>query len=157
MVNKLRSHVPMDSKSNSDLAPKHLLKQEFGQRIYRLMLANGWNQSQLAKRADLPRDSISTYIRGVTMPTPQSVKKLADVLNVEPHELMPNHVESAIEHDEPAIEIRASASAPGISWLRINRAVSTATALKIAMLLEGDNAFNGKRSGDEAPVLDDKD
>src|SRR3546814_4094336 len=46
------------------LTPRHLTKQEFGRRLYQLMLAKNWSQADLARRAELGRDSISTYING---------------------------------------------------------------------------------------------
>src|SRR3546814_10206285 len=53
------------------LTPRHLTKQEFGRRLYQLMLAKNWSQADLARRAELGRDSISTYINGKTFPDPQ--------------------------------------------------------------------------------------
>lgn len=95
MVRDIRTHTPDGTTDTTVyLAPKHLTKQEFAKRLYRLMLKRGWNQSELARRADLPRDSVSTYIRAKVMPTPQSAQRLARALGITPEELMPNHVES---------------------------------------------------------------
>jgi DNA-binding transcriptional regulator LsrR (DeoR family) len=62
MPRKSRSHLPPDSLS-VDTTPKHLHNQEFGRRLYQHVMAKGWTQSELARRADLKRDSVSTYIR----------------------------------------------------------------------------------------------
>lgn len=141
MVNLVRTHMIGDS-SISKLAPAHLTKQDFGKRLYTLMLSKGWTQSELARQADLPRDSVSTYVRGKSLPTPVSLEKLATALGVEPAELMPNHVESAIDNDMPALEMKVSPNQPGVAWLRVNRLVTTQTALKIMTLLEEDNAID---------------
>ena len=131
MVRELRTHVGGDAMVDPKLTPKHLTKQEFANRLYKLMLAKGWNQSELSRRAGLPRDSISTYIRGKTLPTPISLQKLAETLDISSEELLPNHVESAIDFDTPALEMRVSPNAPNTAWLRVNRAVSLKAALNI--------------------------
>ena len=137
MTNIVRTHLTGDS-AGSGLAPKHLTKQEFGKRLYRLMMDRGWRQSDLARAADLPRDSVSVYIRGKSLPTPQSLAKLAEALNVPAEELFPNHVESAIDNDIPAFEMKVSPNAPHIAWLRVNRYVSLDVANQIAKILADD-------------------
>jgi transcriptional regulator with XRE-family HTH domain len=122
----------------TSLAPKHLTKQEFGRRLYQLMLARGWNQSELARKADLPRDSVSTYIRGRTLPTPKSLQAMADALGVTPADILPNSIESAVDEDMPSIEMRVSTSAPSMAWLRVNRLVSLSTAAKVIEMIEGE-------------------
>lgn len=129
--------------STSSLKPRHLTRQEFGQRVYRLMLDRNMNQSDLARRADQPRNNISTYIRGVSLPTPLNLKKLADALGVEPEILLPNHTEAAIRDDVPSLELRVSTSDPLKAWLQVNRLVSTGAAAKIIEILNGDNAADG--------------
>jgi transcriptional regulator with XRE-family HTH domain len=139
MARTTRTHVGPDSLT-TNLTPKHLTKQEFGQRLYDLMLSKGWNQSELARHADLPRDSISVYLRGKSLPTPKSLVGLSKALGVPPNELLPNMMESAIQNDFPAFEMKISPNAPQMAWVRINRAVPTNIALKIAGLIgEADN------------------
>jgi len=135
MARSNRTHVGPDSLTGTTLAPKHLTKQEFGKRLYDLMLSRGWNQSELARQADLPRDSVSVYIRGKSLPTPQSLLRLSKALGLAPEELLPNSVESAIDADFPAFEMKISPNAPQMAWVRINRAVPTPIALKIAGLI----------------------
>lgn len=137
MPRNSRFHI--DSMPETSLAPKHLTKQEFGRRLYQLMLARGWNQSELARQADLPRDSVSTYIRGRTLPTPKSLQAMADALGVTPADILPNSIESAVDEDMPSIEMRVSTSAPSMAWLRINRLVSLSTAAKVIEMIEGES------------------
>lgn len=153
MPRKTRHHIGIgDSMTPSIFRPKHLTKQEFGRRLYTLMNAKGWHQSELARRANLNRDAISTYVRGKTLPTPANLNALAAAFDIAPEELLPNHVESAIDDDTPAFEMKVSTNAPGMAWLRVNRLVSTATAVKIAELLQHDDALDGNRGGSAAAV-----
>lgn len=138
MTAKPRTHLA-DNSSASPSAPKHLTRQESAKRLCRLMLKRGWNQSGLARRADLPRDSVSTYTRARVMPTPQSAERLARALGVTASELMPNRVESAIEEDTPSLEMKVSVNAPQKAWLRVNRLVSLATAAKVIGLIEAED------------------
>lgn len=139
MARSNRTHVGPDSLPTT-LTPKHLTKQEFGKRLYDLMLARGWNQSELARQADLPRDSISVYLRGKSLPTPKSLMGLSKALGLSPEDLLPNMMEGAIDNDFPAFEMKISPNAPQMAWVRINRAMPTPIALKIAGLIgEADN------------------
>lgn len=138
MPRDVRTHLPSDAATPSRLTPKHLTKEQFGRRLQALMLDRGWNQSELGRRAGLPRDSISVYVRGQSLPTPKSLKALSDALSVSPEELLPNHTESAIDADHPALDIRVSPGSPDTAWLRVNRLVTLRTALEVAKLLEAD-------------------
>jgi transcriptional regulator with XRE-family HTH domain len=148
---EVRTHLPetvgaAGDATSHDLTPKHLTKAQFGQRVYRLMLRRGWTQSELSRRADLGRDLISAYVRGIKMPTPQNADKLATALGVTVAELLPNHLESAIEEDAPAFEMKASVHAPDKAWLRVNQLVSIDTALKVGALLRAERDDVANRS-----------
>jgi transcriptional regulator with XRE-family HTH domain len=136
MPRKSRFHVT--TMPDSTLTPKHLTRHEFGNRLYKLMMEQGWNQSQMAREAGLPRDSISTYIRGKALPTPKSLQSLATALGVQPIDLLPNAMESAIDEDNPSLEMRVSTSAPNAAWLRVNRLVSLSTAAKVIEIIQAD-------------------
>lgn len=70
-------------------APVSTSKEEFGRRVYRLMLAKNMNQSDLARAADIDRNRISSYVRGQSLPTGLFLKKLADALGVKANDLLP--------------------------------------------------------------------
>lgn len=146
MTRTTRFHV--DELPETSLQPKHLTKQQFGRRLYQLMLARGWNQSELARQAGLPRDSISTYIRGVALPTPKSLKALADALDMQMTDILPNVAEMAVDEDHPSIEIKVSPSAPNTAWLRVNRLVSLSTATQIAEMLAADQVGAPRATSD---------
>jgi transcriptional regulator with XRE-family HTH domain len=117
-----------------------LAKDEFARRLYKLMIDKGWRQADLARHAGLPRNAISVYLRGASLPNPESLKALAKAFDMEPGLLLPNYTESAIERDNPEIEFRVSPADPKKAWLRINRLVYTSTAIKIMALIEADDA-----------------
>ena len=120
--------------------PAHLTKQEFGRRVYKMMTEKGWNQSELARQANLTRDAVSTYVNGRSLPDPRNAKKLADALGVTLEALLPNIAESAIDRDPPSMELKVSALNPKVAWLRVNRLVETENAMKIMSILGDDNA-----------------
>lgn len=136
MTRSTRFHL--DELPSSDFTAKHLTKQEFGRRLYSEMMAKGWNQAELARQAELPRNNISTYIRGASFPTPLSLQKLANALGVGTADLMPNSVEAAIEEDTPSLNMRVSTSAPNTAWLQVNRLVSLQTAVKVIEMINAD-------------------
>ena len=142
MVRSERTYVPADN-AVTETTAKYLTKQQFAKRLYQLMLGKGWRQSELARRASLPRDSVSVYIRGKSLPTSRNLQKLAQALGVTTEELLPNYTEHAMDEDHPAFEMRVSSSRPNKAWLRINRLVSLSTATTIAKLLESDTETNG--------------
>jgi transcriptional regulator with XRE-family HTH domain len=144
MPRKVRSHIALKADPPVSLTPKHLSRQEFARRLYRLMIGKGWHQSELARRAGVPRDAISTYVRGTAMPTPTNLEKIAKALGVTAEELLPNIIESAIDEDNPSIDLKVSPGAPNTAWLRVNRLVSLTTGAKIIELLEEDNV--GRRA-----------
>lgn len=123
--------APPVSTAANDMTPKALTKQEFGRRLYQLMMQRNMSQADLARAARLGRDSISTYIRGLCFPEPKSLKKLADVFGVEPYQLLPNSIESAIDNEMPALEIKQAAGHPDKVWLRVNQLVDLRTAAKV--------------------------
>ena len=156
MARNTRTHLLDDSQaSDKSLEPKHLTKVEFARRVYKLMLAKGWNQSELARRADLPRDAVSTYIRGKVFPTPTSLEKLAKALDVSSQDLLPNHAEAAIDADNPSVEMKVSPAMPTKAWLRINRLVSLGCAAKVISLIESDarEAADAEGSGGDPSLL----
>jgi len=117
-----------------------MTRQEFGRRVYSAMLEKGWTQAELARRSDILPDSISNYVRGNILPTPQNLKKLADALGVEETMLLGNYYEQAVDAEvEPAFDMKSSTADPGKAWLRVNQLVSFSTAVKIAELLKNDS------------------
>lgn len=118
-------------------------KAEFAKRVYKRMMDKGWNQSQLARYAGLPRDSISVYIRGRSLPTPQSLQKLAACLGCAPEDLLSVYAQAAAEIQPTRLELREIHGEPDYMWLKLNARFKTETALKILMLARADDADLG--------------
>jgi transcriptional regulator with XRE-family HTH domain len=95
------------------------------------MAKKGWRQSELARRAGLNRDQVSTYVRGTAFPTDVSLRKLATALGADPSELLPNRDITAIEADDPSLEMKVSPGDPTKAFLRINMLLPTNTAVQI--------------------------
>ena len=122
----------------ADNTPSEITKQEFGRRLYNKILERGWNQSELARRASIGRDAVSTYVRGRSFPEPVTLKKICSALDVEPSELLPNITKSAIEKDAPAFSLNQSPGDPSRMWMKVNQAVTPSQATRImAILNEG--------------------
>lgn len=81
-------------------------KEAFARRVYKLMLAKGMTQSDLARAAGLERNRISSYVRGAALPTGLYLKKLADALGVKSTELLPD---DRLEAAKPAYSMAVSA------------------------------------------------
>jgi transcriptional regulator with XRE-family HTH domain len=122
-------------------------KQLFSQQIRRLIHDKGWTQSELSRRAELPRDSISVYIRGKSLPTPQSLQKLASALGVTREELMPSNIGTENHREMSTLEIKGLPNSPGMAHLRIDKIVPLPTALKVAGLLSDDISTDFKLIG----------
>lgn len=142
MVNKTRVHLDPAADDAAKGPAEFLTKEQFGRRVYRIMTEKGMRQSDLARAAELPRDSISQYVRGKQFPTPHSLSKLASALGMEPTDLLPNHIHAAITEDSPTLEFKISSGDPSRALLRINRIVKPATAVKIIELLNEDDTPN---------------
>lgn len=136
MVKKsLGGATPPVNDSEIDLAPRSLTKQEFGKRLYQLMLGKGWNQSQLARYAGIGRDSVSQYMRGRTFPTPQNLAALAKALSCRPEDILPNYLESAVDREQPEIEIKGVHGDKDHMWVRINMRLPRLKALRILSVI----------------------
>lgn len=133
-------HLPPGGCSESDdaLSPREIKRQEFGRRLAALLTERGWNQSELARRSEIGRDAVSTYIRGRVFPENKSLAAMAKALSVEPEQLLPNATMQAMDYETPALEIREASGHPGMCWLRVSRKVTSAQALKIMQILNED-------------------
>lgn len=133
----------------SPLAPNEItsenVKAEFGRRLQAAMIEKGWNQSELARRANdyiphpakgqkrgkqIGRDSISHYMRGKMMPLPAYLEVLAKALDKKPDELLPS-VPMALSSSP--FEMKGMPD--GRVYLRISRTIRQEAAMKIMVIL----------------------
>ncbi len=120
-----------------ELAPKEAVRREFGKRLQGAMIDKGWNQSELARRAGVGRDNISAYIRGISMPGPVMLHKIAEALQMKPEEILPSKAMPSIDQVVPALDVRDIGK--GLAWLRINQAVPWDDAIQIMNILKSDD------------------
>ena len=120
------------------------IRVDFANRLQHYMVKKGWNQSELARQAQLHlagkrigRDNVSSYVRGLAIPYPANLHALAKALGVTPEDLLPRR-HGLIPAASNALETDLKVLGDGNAWLRINRAMPVKTALKIMSLIEGD-------------------
>ena len=65
------------------------LRKEFGQRLRRIRRMRDLSQEQLAEKAGITSDFVSTIGRGLASPSFDTLQKLADVLEVHVSEFFP--------------------------------------------------------------------
>ncbi len=110
-------------------------RRAFGDRVRVRMNQKGWSQSELARRAGLKRDSVSTYINGKVWPDPANLKKLAKTLGCATDELVPSI--AAVAPTPPAVSVVNDGDG---MHLRINKRVSFEQASRILSILSEDGS-----------------
>jgi ribosome-binding protein aMBF1 (putative translation factor) len=117
-------------------APRDEVKVEFARKLQRAIVAKGWNQSELSRRANIGRDSISVYIRGKAIPGPNHLAALAKALGTSPMELLPGRGVPQVGDEGPPLSFRDMGG--GMVQLRINMTVPTKAALEVLNILKRD-------------------
>lgn len=122
-------------------APVEEVKAEFARRLNAFMVRKGWNQSELARRAEgyspgkrFGRDNVSVYIRGMVLPGPLHLNALAQALGVEPSDLLPTRGVPQAGDKNPTFDMRDLGD--GRVWLRVNQAIEWDVAMEIMKLLK---------------------
>ena len=118
-----------------DLSQRVIRKSEFGNRLRDLIFKKGWNQSDLARKAKMGRDSISTYIRGRSVPTPQNLERLSKALDISSEKLYPNYSANAAALEEPIMQIKQVNDDSGMMWLKISMKVESEKAIAVMKIL----------------------
>ena len=120
-----------------DLSVRAIRKDEFAKRLYALLQEKDMSQSELARQSKLGRDSISQYIRAINVPSPKSLKKIADVFGLKPVELYPNYEAAAVEEELPETSFRSVTGDPDHMWVRLNIKLKKPQAVKIMSIIHG--------------------
>jgi transcriptional regulator with XRE-family HTH domain len=128
--------TPAKAQPPESVNNRHLVKSEFAKRLYHHITSKGWTQSEFARNCEIPRDAISTYVRGRSMPSPTNLERMAGVLGLRPEDLMPNYYEAAQSKQEPTIELRDSPNEEGYMWLKLNMRLPKKVAIQIFMLAQ---------------------
>lgn len=137
MTKSIMSRGGVMPPNDVDYSQKVLTRQEFGRRLYNLMLQKQYSQSDLARASGMGRDSISQYVRGRSVPSPKNLAKLADALDVEVNVLFPNYDAQANAVEQPTFEMKSIESDAEHFWLRINMKVPAEKALAVMQILKG--------------------
>ncbi|MBC16568.1 MAG: hypothetical protein CL942_15835 [Desulfovibrio sp.] len=122
--------------SEIDFSQRVLTRAEFGKRLLSLMLKKGWNQSELARKVGIGRDSISQYVRGRSVPSPANLDKLAGILGIEKDVLFPNYDAQTNAIEAATLEIKSIDSDAEHMWLRVNMKVPAEKALAVLQILK---------------------
>lgn len=107
--------------------------QHLADALRRLLQEKGWNQSELARRADIGRDNISRYLNGRHLPTPVHLKKLADAFGVSQDTLCPGDITEIFQPDY-TVELKLLKDNPAQALVKINQVMPTEIALQIVAL-----------------------
>lgn len=126
-------HTGADAKDTQVLA--------FAKNLSRLMLSKGWNQSDLARAAqvhmppgkDFGRHLVSSYVRGASRPLPTQLDAIAKALGVKTTDLIPEAGD--VEFIGSPVEIKLNVQANNRTRIKLDMEVDTAVALKIADLI----------------------
>ena len=126
------------------LSPKQAMTKAFGRRLSRLVFGKGWSQADFSRHTGIPKDSISIYMNGKSMPYPARIEKMARALSVAPSVLVPSFAEASPEADiVPHLDFKAEPGG-GAVLLRVNARVSMQTATKVAELIGADEISKRK-------------
>jgi transcriptional regulator with XRE-family HTH domain len=106
-------------------------KKVFGRRLQEHMLAKDWNQSELARRAGVGRDAISTYVRGQTYPTPKVLRKLCNALGITEAELLPADETVNSAEPERIVHVTHSFGSPGKTRIQLDCVLSYVAAADV--------------------------
>lgn len=120
----------------------------FARNLFKLMTDRGLSQSDLAralwgetttpegKTVAKGRDRISVYLKGRTVPTPATLKRLAEALSVPLEELAPDVMGAAVDRDNPEFSLSSVAGHPDKTFVRISKLMPLKYAVEIAQIIE---------------------
>lgn len=111
-------------------------KDLLARRLQQLMSANGMTQSELARRSNVARDAISTYVRGLSYPEPRNLGRLAEAFGLTPAQLMESVGPSA---DTPVFEVKQVPGRSDVLLVRFTRVLSMQQTAALFELLNQPN------------------
>jgi len=121
-------------------APAEAVKADFARRLQKALNEKGWNQSDLARAADIGRDSVSVYLRGKSLPGQKHLTSISNALGLSQDDLLPGASDAAtVKNELTALDIKQT-SAAGRVWLKVNRSVSLGQLAKIIAILDSEPA-----------------
>lgn len=120
----------------------------FSSRLYNILLDRQMSQADLARKmwgavkidgkgyeSAAGRDRISSWVNGKSMPGPQNLRRLAEVLEIPETELAPTLAASAIDRQEPEFQVTAIAGHSDKVLLRMRKLLPMDLAAKIHLMI----------------------
>ena len=126
--------------------------QKFAAKLNAALDERGWSQSELARRAGLRRDAVSTYCKAAAMPSKVFLDKIAKALGGSAAELLdgslppgavipppwPGRPKQEPKQKQKPVGIELHQDASGDLRLRLDLVVTLEQAMKILALLKAD-------------------
>jgi len=121
-----------------DPGVRGLRRQEFVRRLEHLLMQKNWRQVDLARASGLGRDSISTYLKGKTVPSRLSLQKMAKVFQIEPELLYPNYAsaDAATEEEMLELEVKSIAGRQSKMWVQLTQVLTTDQAMRNMAIID---------------------
>lgn len=125
--------------------------QEFGRKLHALLIAKGLSQSDLAREVwgatkdtrgynvARNRDRISAYVSGKSIPEPQNLARIAQVLGVSPEELAPDIMAASVDRERPEMAMTMVAGHPDKVHLVVDKLVSLSVASRVVAIIAGED------------------
>ena len=114
----------------------------FSANLQKKLGERGWNGAELARQAAkfmedgrFGRDTISRYLRGLSMPYASSLDAMCRALRCDPKDLIPPEAYQTLDSVVPEIDMQAAPD--GQAWLRVNKKVPMRIAIEVIKLLGG--------------------
>lgn len=115
------------------------MRKQFGIRLRSIMQQKNLSQSDLTRELygdDSKRPMVSKWLKGVTFPSTQSLGLLAEVLDIEPSELLPVEMRAA-QHSANFLGISFyNVSDPDQQGVSINMLIKRSDMLKVASIFQ---------------------
>ncbi len=106
-------------------------KLQFSEKLKSAMDAKGLHASELARRASLPRDHISRYLRAESLPQPQALSAIEEALDVDLGPLPPRYG----RRESAANEVQMVIDSANRAHLTFDKTVSIEAARRILEIL----------------------
>jgi transcriptional regulator with XRE-family HTH domain len=128
--------------TNTRMRASDSLKAEFSKRLLRRLAEIGMNQSELAKKIGVTKDAVSTYARQRSLPTPATLRKMANILQMDPDALLPTRFEY-----EEALPLQIEMRSSGRCFISVALEVPAQVGIEIMTKLQPYATAANKRSG----------
>ncbi|MGQ7249046.1 helix-turn-helix domain-containing protein [Halomonas sp. V046] len=120
--------------NDNELGPKERLKQHVQSLVLATMKRHDWSQSDLARRAGMPRNNISLYARGRSIPSYEHAVKLSRVLRVDPAELTGIAEAQERAGEDDVVDVKSTAN--GKYLLSLRKELSSSQLTRFLELLD---------------------